>query len=255
MVNNDLKKSVLEDILALKNQGFQIVLVHGGGPYINRILDAMNIKSEFIGGHRKTTSEALKYTEMTLLGEVNSDLVARANSLGLKSVGLSGKDASMVKATKRLHIEDDEEYDLGWVGDVASVDTDLIEILLNSGITPIISCIASDDQGNSYNINADVMAGALAGALKANLYCSLTNIDGLRCDVEDPHSLIRSASIDELKSMMGTVIVGGMIPKIDSCIYAIEQGSEKSVIVNGTTPNILKNLLLKEEDLGTLIHK
>ncbi|MDX1666170.1 MAG: acetylglutamate kinase, partial [Saprospiraceae bacterium] len=202
MLSEELKKEVIDRILHLHRQGFSVVLAHGGGPFIRRLLEVAGIPSEFVGGHRKTTPEALKYIEMALKGEVNGSLVNLLNRTGLKAVGLSGKDGATIRVRKRYHLSREngreERHDLGRVGDIESVDTSLIELLLQEGYVPVITCIASDEHGDDFNVNGDMFAGHIAGALGAAHYLVLTDVDGLMRDVDRPDSLIEHLRVDEI---------------------------------------------------------
>jgi len=244
MTDESIKYQLLKNIGLLREKGYQAVMVHGGGPFIKNILPEVQIESEFIDGHRKTTPEALKYVEMALKGEVNGNLVKTFNKLDIKAVGLSGKDGRMVTAEKRLHRKNVngiiEEYDLGRVGDVAQVDTTLIRLLLNNGYIPVITCIASDAEGRDYNINADMFAGHVAGALSANRFIVLTDVDGLLMDKDDPGSLIKTMKVGEIQELIeNKIIEGGMIPKIESCSIALQKGAQLAQIINGTKPDQL----------------
>lgn len=257
MTNEALKKEVLQNICSLKSQGHRVVIVHGGGPFIQEALTQANIQSEFIEGHRKTTPEALRYVEMALKGQVNSSLVNIINRLGFKAVGLSGKDGKLALAAKRMHVTvaagQRETHDLGAVGDVVSMDTTLIHLLLDNGFIPVVTCLASDAAGNDYNINADMFAGHLAGALKADEYVVLTDVDGLRRDKDNPDTLISSvqvAAIDQLLEQK--VIQGGMIPKMEACRIAIDRGAASARIINGTRPEQIEQLQ-HNNGIGTLL--
>ncbi len=260
MVSNELKLAIAQKIKQLSENNIQVVLVHGGGPFINKALEASGIVTEFFDGHRHTSLEALTCIERTLKGEVNSSLVNLLNKQGLRAVGLSGKDGKMVKAKKRWHIQKDKEgketkTDLGQVGDVAQVDVSLLETLLESGFTPVITCIASDDEGNDYNINGDVFAGKIASALRVDEYIVLTDVDGLFLDFPDPASIARELPLSTLGKYYGTVIKGGMIPKINSCEAALKEGVGKAIIMNGTKPEQITDYLLHQEKTGTTLIK
>ncbi len=239
----------------LSQQGIRFVLVHGGGPFIQSVLDQYDVSSEFIGGHRKTSSEALKYIEMALKGEVNAELVRLMNKHGLRAVGLSGKDGGIVRAKKRWHIHPDteEKIDLGQVGDVEEVDTALIELLLTNDYLPVLTCLAADAEGKGFNINADMFAGHLAGALKVDKYIIMTDVDGLYRDIEDPDSLMSELTTSEIEELMGSVIRGGMIPKVESCRIALNEGARTAHILNGTKPEQLKQYFLNHQSTGTEI--
>ena len=257
MQSEQLKQSVVQSIGTLLQHAYRLVLVHGGGPFIGKILEQVNINSEFIGGHRKTSPEALKYIEMALKGEVNGSLVNLLNKAGHQAVGLSGKDGRMVIARKRFHVSHENgrelRHDLGQVGDVARIDTSLPILLLENGFIPVITCIASDEAGNDYNINADMFAGSLAGALKADHYLVLTDVDGLLKDINDPSSIIRKLPLEALDPLFGSVIKGGMIPKLESCRIALMNGARSARIINGTKPESLLNAVQSKESTGTEI--
>ena len=259
MTEEHLKQEVLKNIGALSKKGYQVVIVHGGGPFIKQALAEANIESEFIDGLRKTTPKAFEYVEMALKGKVNGDLVSHMNQMGFPAVGLSGKDGKTVRAFKLRHFKETngskEEVDLGRVGDVLHVDTNLIRTLLKNKFIPLIACIADDDQGVGFNINGDMFAGHIAGALKAEQYIVLTDVDGLQKDKDDPNTLIKNLKLSEIQKFMDDkVIQGGMIPKINSCITALNKGVEKARIINGTRPDqILK--LIDNQNIGTTITK
>ncbi len=257
MLNEQLKQRVVENIHKVSASGARIVLVHGGGPFIQKILELAKIESEFIAGHRKTTPEALRYIEMALKGEVNGSLVNLLNRTGLRAVGLSGKDGRMVRAQRRYHRESvngwETQTDLGLVGNVKSIDPSLIRGLLDGGFLPVVTCLASDERGDDYNINADMFAGHLAGALGADRYLVLTDVDGVLTDIDDPNSLLPELRLTDLKEMMGTVIRGGMIPKLESCQIALEKGAREACIINGTKPEQLLVAALENEISGTII--
>lgn len=259
MVDDDIKQGVVEDIVALKQLGAVPVIVHGGGRAIKKLLDQVGVQSEFVGGHRKTDAEAMRYVEMALSGSVNSELVKLINGTDYKAVGLSGKDGAMVIAKKRLHEltvdGQTQEVDLGFVGDVQSINTDIIHTLLDAGYVPVISPVAMGNDLNDYNINADMFAGHLAGALQASHYLALTDVDGLLADIDDPSSLVREMTLQKAETEIGNLIQGGMIPKIESCIIALKEGVTSSHIINGTTKHSILKELLTEERSGTLIRQ
>ena len=259
MLDEQLKKGIVENICKLKKEGFQVVLVHGGGPFIKDILKLAKIESEFIAGHRKTDPKALEYVEMALKGSVNGRLVRLFNYFGEKAVGLSGKDGGMVIAKKRFHRETIDgvikEFDLGQVGDVEKVNTQLVELLLENNYIPVITCLASDENGNDFNINADMFAGHLAGALEVKQYLVLTDVDGLMVDLNDPSSLMNSITVNDINELLDKEIIkGGMIPKIESCQIALGMGAESTHIINGTKPPQIYSAI-HHEQVGTMIRK
>lgn len=257
MQSEELKNSVTEDIAILKELGFKPVLVHGGGPAIAETLDMAGIVSEFIGGHRKTDIDAVKFVEMALKGKVNTELIKLLNSKGQKAIGISGKDANMVIAKRRVHsiTVDDKttEVDLGQVGDVDEIDTSLIETLLENDYIPVIAPLGIGRDFETYNINADMFAGNLAGALEADDFIVLTDVDGLREDKDNPDTLIEEINSERVKSEMGNIIQGGMIPKMESCLIALETGVKNAHIINGMNKHSILTLLLSDKKIGTLI--
>lgn len=256
MQNESLKTSIAEKVAELSKGGIQVVVVHGGGPFINAALKEANIQSEFIGGQRYTSTEALALIERTLKGQVNTSLVSAFNRAGLKSLGLSGKDAACVQVKQRIILgKDGEKRDLGHVGDVVSVDAALPELLLAEGMIPIFACIASDAEHNDYNVNADMFAGHLAAALKVDYYVVLTDVDGLYQNYPDPESILTTITLENLEASYGKIIKGGMIPKMESCAIAIKNGARSAVVLNGTKPEQITDFLLGEKQTGTTIIK
>lgn len=244
MLNDKLTTELLKNIAGLYNKGLKIVVVHGGGPFINKNLELAGIESEFIGGHRKTDSKSIKYIEMALKGDVNGKLVRELNNLGLKAVGLSGKDGKLATAVKRFHKnENQEEIDLGQVGDVEIISPGIINLLLDNNFVPVVTSIAAGKDGKDYNINADMFAGHLAGALKADEFIMLTDVDGLMEDPEKPETLLKELQIGKINGLLNNIIKGGMIPKTEACKIALENGAMSAVILNGTRPDQLFDYL------------
>ncbi len=244
MLNDELTEKILTNIIALNQSNYRAVLVHGGGPFIKDNLTMAGIESEFIGGHRKTTPEAMKYIEMSLKGEVNSKLVRIINKLGGRAVGLSGKDGKTALATKRYFVDEaGNEADLGQVGDLVDVDTTLLKLLLEKDYLPVVTSIAWSKEGVDYNVNADMFAGFLAGKLNADKFLLLTDVDGLMKDPQQPETLFRELKLSQLSDMEGSVIKGGMIPKTESCKVALELGAKSAIITNGTKPDFLKQAI------------
>jgi acetylglutamate kinase len=258
MTNDSLKVSVLENIVALYKKGFNVIISHGGGPFIKKMLSDVNLESEFVDGLRVTTPAAFEYIEMVLKGKVNSDLVNTINKLNHKAVGLSGKDGKTVIAKKHKHkkIVNGREalIDLGRVGEVEQVNTELIDLLLQNDFIPVIACIASDEKGIGYNINGDTFAGTLAGEFNAEQFIVLTDVDGLLRDKDDQESIIKTINFAELEMLKADgTIQGGMIPKIEACENAINKGARTAKILNGTKPEQI--LTINENKFGTLIKK
>ncbi|MEX1011548.1 MAG: acetylglutamate kinase [Balneolaceae bacterium] len=257
MVNESAESSVAGQIARLRELQIPVVLVHGGGPAIRRLLGEVGLESEFADGHRITDSRAMRLVEMALCGEVNGALVSALNRYPVRAVGLSGKDAGMVSAVKRYHSVkeggESRKIDLGQVGDVESVDTELLVRLIESGFLPVIAPVASGANQMDYNINADMFAGHIAGALKAKAYVALTDVDALRSDPTDASSAIHKISAEEVKMSIGSTIEGGMIPKVESCLIALEMGVAHAHIISGTQPGTLLKTLLSVEPCGTRI--
>lgn len=253
MVNETVKKRVAHDVAQLKKMGASPVVVHGGGPVIKTVLEGANIDSNFVDGHRVTTPEAMEYIEMALSGKVNKTLVSLLNKMDTKAVGISGKDGGVVTAEKRLHKQGNDTINLGFVGNVKSIDPTLIFSLIADNYIPVISPVSMDENGDTYNINADLFAGHMAGALEAHHYVAMTNVDGILKDANSPSSLIKKMSSTHATQAIGSVIKSGMIPKAESCITALQHGVDSAHIINGTRPHILLDLLLTDQHYGTLI--
>jgi acetylglutamate kinase len=249
MTDPELKKSVMQDLLLLNLVGVKVVLVHGGGPEINSALDKMQIESTFKDGLRVTDEPTMEVVQMVLAGKVNKGLVANIVELGGKAVGLCGIDGNMIKVHKK-------NADLGLVGEIDDIDTTLIETVISQGYIPVLSSIGVDENGVAYNINADTVAAKVAGALQAETMVAMTNIDGVMRDKDDPTSLIPQLSVAEAEQLKQEgIIAGGMIPKVDCCLEAIEAGAQKVFIINGEIPHAILIELLTNEGLGTMFVK
>ncbi|MFB6305678.1 MAG: acetylglutamate kinase [Flavobacteriales bacterium] len=260
MVDKDLKKTTLHNICELKKQGHNVMIVHGGGPYIKEALENANIESEFVAGHRKTTPEAIRHVEMALKGRVNGELVSIINSAGQNAVGLSGKDGNTVIAEQKFHQTkvngETRSIDLGRVGNVKEVDTKLPKLLLKEDYIPVITCVANDENGKDFNINADIFAGTLAGKMKADKFVVLTDVDGLMSDINDPTSILRKITEQEIPLLIDKEIIkGGMLPKTDACVEALKNGVDSSMIINGTKPEQIVQLMNSKDEIGTKIVK
>lgn len=257
MTSEEKRQNVLLQIARLKELNIQPVVVHGGGPVIQQMLDQAGIETVFEDGHRVTTKDAMGIVELALSGKVNGDLVKGLNRLNTSAVGLSGKDGKMVQAIKRGHLKSDGknkvEVDLGFVGDVDIIDTTIILTLLDAGYLPVVSPVASGADGEDYNINADMFAGHLAGALKAEAFVAITNVDGLMTDPAKAETRILSTTADDVQAMFGTIIKGGMIPKIEACLIGLKKGVKEAHIVNGSDDNSLLKQLLTNSKPGTTI--
>ena len=249
MTDENLKKSVMKDLLLLNLVGVKVVLVHGGGPAINEALAKMQVVSQWKDGLRVTDQETMDVVQMVLAGQVNKGLVANLVELGGKAVGLCGVDGHMIK----VHQKDPE---LGLVGTIDEIDTSVVMSLLDRGYIPVISSLGLDKEGRTYNINADTVASKLAGALEAEAMIAMTNIDGVMADKDDPSSLIPHLILGETQKLIDEgVIAGGMIPKVECCTLAIQDGVEKVFIINGEIPHAILIELLTNEGLGTMFVK
>ncbi|MDU2570529.1 MAG: acetylglutamate kinase [Veillonella sp.] len=230
MIDEELKKSVMKDLMLLQLVGVKVVLVHGGGPAINSTLDAMKIESNFANGLRVTDEATMDVVQMVLAGKVNKGLVADLT-----------------------HKQNDE---LGYVGSIDTIDTSIIDDVISRGYIPVISSIGMGADGKTYNINADTVAAKIAGALKAETMVAMTNIDGVLRDVHDPNSLISKITMAEADQLKAEgIIAGGMIPKVDCCLEAIKSGAQKVFIINGEIPHAILIELLTDEGLGTMFVK
>lgn len=252
MTNEVVKQSVLKDIAVLKSVGIKPVIVHGGGKDINTWLNKVGIESEFKNGLRVTTKETLEVAEMVLSGKLNKGLVKHMERIGTHAVGLSGKDGDMLTVKKHLS----NGADIGYVGEIVDVKTDLIETLLLNGYTPIISTIGLDDKYNAYNINADDVATAIARALKASKLVFLTDIEGVLKDPNDPSTLISKIDTESAKELFASgVIQGGMIPKLHNCIDAVQDDVKKVHILDGRMEHSLLIEIFTTNGIGTEIRK
>lgn len=246
MINEELKEAVMHDLVLLTTVGIKVVLVHGGGPAINKTLNQMGVESKFANGLRVTDKETVDVVQMVLAGKVNKDLVCKIGNLGGHAIGLSGMDGHMIKC-KPL----DNEH--GYVGEIIETNMEVVEEVLANNFIPVISTIGYDEKGNCYNINADTVAAQIAGDLKATALISMTDIVGLLRDVHDESTKIQRVLISEIPALIADgIISGGMIPKIDSMTQAIRNGCEKAFIIDGRIPHSILMELLTDEGLGTM---
>ena len=246
MLNEELKNAVMGDVALLSLIGIKVVLVHGGGPEINDLMDRLGKKPEFVDGLRVTDKETVDIVQMVLAGKVNKSLVALLGRLGCNAIGLCGADGHLITAKVK-----DER--LGFVGEITDVNPAPILDLLEKGYVPVISTTACDSKGNIYNINADTAAAKIASALKAESFISMTVIAGILRDKDDPSTLIPKIYVSDIPQLVHEgIISGGMIPKIDCCGEAIRRGVKKVFILDGTVPHSLLIETLTDEGLGTM---
>ncbi|WP_022873638.1 acetylglutamate kinase [Nesterenkonia alba] len=258
MVNDELRRAFAEDVVFLRHVGVKPVVVHGGGPQINAMLDTLGIASEFRGGHRVTTPEAMNVVRMVLTGQVGRELVGLINSHGPYAVGLSGEDAALLQAVRKTVEIDGQTTDLGLVGEVTGVEPAAVEDILAAGRIPVISTIAPevDDDGvptgEVLNVNADLAAGAVASALKAAKLVMLTDVEGLYANWPDRDSLISALTVSDLRSMLPS-LESGMIPKMTAALAAVEAGVPQAHIVDGRQPHSMLLEIVTAEGVGTLL--
>ncbi len=236
-----------EDIVLMRLVGMKPVVVHGGGPQISELMARLGKQAEFVGGLRVTDAETVDIARMVLKGQVNPQLVAAINVHGNFAVGVSGVDGGLIRAKAR-------DAKLGFVGDVTAINPAVIHGLIDDEFIPVIATIGSDETGQAYNINADTVAGAIAEAVAAEKLVYLTDIEGLRRDVDDPASLIRQTDADELDALVADgTIAGGMIPKVASCVHAVRHGVHNAHILDGRIAHVLLLEIFTDSGIGTMI--
>ena len=251
MINEELKETVINDIILMKCVGIEPVVVHGGGPAISDLLKRLNHKSEFINGLRYTDDVTIEVVQMVLGGKVNKDLVSLIEKFGGKALGLCGMDGSLIKAKKL-----EAENDLGYVGEVTEVNIGILKTAMDSGYIPVIGSVAlGEDDNKPYNINADTCASKIASALKAEELMLLTDVPGVMKDPSDPSSLLSTLRLHQIpKLCLEGIIKGGMIPKIDCCVEAVRMGVERAIILDGRIPHSILLELFTPEGVGTMIY-
>lgn len=250
MLNESLKQAVMEDIVLLSTIGIKVVLVHGGGPEINNMLERLGKESKFVDGLRYTDGETMEIVQMVLTGKLNKDIVGILVQKGGKAVGLSGVDSGLLRAKK-------SDKDLGFVGEVTEVHPDILNSMLDEGFIPVVSTVALGEDGDDarYNINADTAAAKIAVALKAEKFVQLTNVPGVLRDVNDPSTLIKRIERTAIGSLKATgIISSGMIPKIDCCLTALLGGVPRTHIIDGRLPHSLLIEMFSERGIGTMIY-
>ena len=251
MTNNELKEAVMGDIVLLSCIGIKVVLVHGGGPEITGLLKKIGKESKFINGLRYTDEETRDVAQMVLAGKLNKDLVAQINAQGGRAMGLCGVDGGMLTVKKM-----EDEVDYGFVGEMTKVDPKPITDLLDAGYIPVITSIGADENGVTYNINADTMACYVASALKAENIILMTDVRGLLMDKNDENTLIPTVAPSEVPDLIEKgIIAGGMIPKIQCCVDTLNEGVTKAAIIDGRIVHAILIEMLSDEGIGTMIYK
>lgn len=249
MVDEELKKKVIEDVVLLKLVGFKPIIVHGGGKEISKWVDKVGMETNFVNGLRVTDEPTMEIAEM-VLNKVNKSLVNLIQQLGVKAVGVSGKDGGLLNVTKKLS----NGQDIGFVGEIKEVNPKVIETLLENDFLPVICPIGTDDEYNTYNINADDAACAIAKACKAEKLAFLTDIEGVYKDKDDPSTLISELVLEEARNLIGDGFIGGgMLPKLNNCIDAIENGVKRVHIMDGRIPHCLLLEIFTNKGIGTAI--
>jgi acetylglutamate kinase len=252
MTNEKMSDKIIEDIVLMKYVGMKPVIVHGGGPAINIMLERIGKKTEFINGMRVTDQETMETVEMVLSGSVNKGIVNRLACHNIKAIGISGKDGKLFTAEKLVTADGD----LGHVGTLTNIDTSLLNVLLDNGYTPVIAPVSSDTQGKTYNINADMAASAVASALKAQKLIYISDIPGILRDKEDEKSLIHQVTLKEIEILKKEgIIKGGMIPKVDFSVEAVNGGVSSVHILDGRVEHSILLEIFTKKGIGTIIIK
>lgn len=251
MINEQLKNSVMEDMTLLKFIGLNPILVHGGGPDISAALNTFHIKSEFINGLRVTDGETMEVAQMVLVGKTNKDIVSKLNCKGGKAIGLCGIDGNLIRCEKQYTEVEGKQKDIGYVGKIKEIDRHILDYLTNDQYIPVVAPIGVDENGHSYNINADTVAAAVAAAVEAEKLILLTDVEGVK---DEDGNIVYEAGKEEMLQMIeeGT-ISGGMIPKVTGCIDAIESGVAGVHIIDGRIPHCLLLEIFTKTGIGTLI--
>jgi acetylglutamate kinase len=252
MIDDDLKRAFAQDIVFMKRCGVHPVVVHGGGPQISSMLKRLGITSEFRGGLRVTSPEAMEVVRMVLVGQVGRELVGLINQHSSLAVGMSGEDGGLFVAERRGTVVDGEEVDLGLVGDVVAVNTGAIEGLIGAGRVPVVASIAPALNGDVHNVNADTAAAALAVALGAERLVVLTDVEGLYADWPRSDSVIKELSASELRELMPT-LEAGMLPKMEACLRAVEGGLTRATVTDGRVPHALLLEIFTNAGIGTMV--
>lgn len=258
MVSDVLKENVMRDVALMKYVGIRPVIVHGGGPEITGFLKKVGKESSFVTGLRVTDEETVEIAEMVLDGKINSEIVNLLNQRGVRAVGLSGKDAGLIRARKKMATvyENDtaHEVDIGFVGAVETIDVSVIEDLLDHGYVPVIAPIGVGMDGESYNINADYVAAEIAGALAAEKLLLLTDIEGIYKDFNDKSSFLSTIHLQEARDYIRDgIISGGMIPKVEACLTALERGAAKTHVIDGRLPHAIILEIFTSTGVGTQV--
>ncbi|WAM33159.1 acetylglutamate kinase [Caldicellulosiruptor morganii] len=254
MINDKLKNWVMEDITLLKYIGVNPIVVHGGGPDINSVLKKLKVESQFVNGLRVTDTQTMEVAQMVLVGKTNKELVSMLNQKGGKAIGICGIDGNLIQARKHYEIVNGEKVDLGFVGEVVSINAKVLEMLAKDEYIPVVAPIGVGEDGTSYNINADTVAAEIAKAIKAEKLMFMTDVEGLKFDKNSPE-IISAISADEVLKMIDEgKIDGGMIPKVLGCIDALKHGVGRTHILDGRIPHCILLEIFTDKGIGTMIH-
>jgi len=255
MINDDLKNSVMEDITLLKYIGMNPVVVHGGGPDINRTLDKLDIKSEFVNGLRVTDEATMEVAQMVLVGKTNKEIVSMLNQKGGKAIGLCGIDGHLIECERYTTSVDGKETDIGFVGKITKINSKVLDIIAKDEYIPVVAPIGVGIDGESYNINADTVAGEIAAALKAEKLMLLTDVEGVKPS-KDSDEIIAALTVPQVHDLIEKkVINGGMIPKVLGCVDALEKGVGRTHILDGRIPHCILLEIFTHKGIGTMIMK
>ncbi len=255
MINDELKNSVMEDITLLKYIGMNPVLVHGGGPDINRALQKFDVKSEFVNGLRVTDSQTMEVAQMVLVGKTNKEIVSLLNGKGAKAIGLCGIDGKLIECQQYKTEIEGELKDIGYVGTITKINSKVLDLISKDEYIPVVAPIGVGSNGESYNINADTVAGEIAAALKAEKLMLLTDVEGVKPE-KSSESIIPALTIDEVHELIEKkVIAGGMIPKVLGCVDALEKGVGRTHIIDGRIPHCILLEIFTYKGIGTMIMK
>ena len=255
MINDELKNSVMEDITLLKYIGMNPVVVHGGGPDINRTLDRLDIKSEFINGLRVTDAATMEVAQMVLVGKTNKEIVSLLNQKGGKAIGLSGIDGRLIQCEQHKTVIEGREVDIGYVGKITGINSRAIELIAKDEYIPVIAPVGIGPEGQSYNINADTVAGEIAAALKAEKLILLTDVEGVKSSKENGE-ILAALTVKEVHELIEQKIInGGMIPKVLGCVEALEKGVGRTHILDGRIPHCILLEIFTNKGIGTMIMK
>ncbi len=255
MINDELKNSVMEDITLLKYIGMNPVLVHGGGPDINKALQNYNVKSEFVNGLRVTDAQTIEVAQMVLVGKTNKQIVSMLNHKGGKAIGLCGIDGKLIECEQYKTEIDGELRDIGYVGTITKINSKVLDLMSKDEYIPVVAPIGVGPDGESYNINADTVAGEIAAALKAEKLMLLTDVEGVKPS-KDSESIIPALTIDEVYDLIDKkIIAGGMIPKVLGCVEALEKGVGRTHIIDGRIPHCILLEIFTYKGIGTMIMK